>query len=188
MKNLKNLSFVIAAILALYFLVTAGYQYVTSGGNAEKTKKAGQTILYASIGLILVILSYTLITWVFKIGTTAVNPIDDFCTEVNTSSRYDGEDNTVCDSNVTDKFNDAAGVGFLDKNGFVSRIIKFISFLTGFLAVIFIVVGGLQFTFSGGDAEKTKKAKKMILFARIGVGVTVASNVILRFAISIANG
>ena len=24
----------------------------------------------------------------------AVNPIDDFCTEVNTSSRYDGEDNT----------------------------------------------------------------------------------------------
>ena len=118
----------------------------------------------------------------------AVNPIDDFCTEVNTSSRYDGEDNTVCDSNVTDKFNDAAGVGFLDKNGFVSRIIKFISFLTGFLAVIFIVVGGLQFTFSGGDAEKTKKAKKMILFALIGVGVTVASNVILRFAISIANG
>ena len=86
----------------------------------------------------------------------AVNPIDDFCTEVN--------------------------------NGFVSRIIKFISFLTGFLAVIFIVVGGLQFTFSGGDAEKTKKAKKMILFALIGVGVTVASNVILRFAISIANG
>ena len=118
----------------------------------------------------------------------AVNPIDDFCTEVNTSSRYDGEDNTVCDSNVTDKFNDAAGVGFLDKNGFVSRIIKFISFLTGFLGVIFIVVGGLQFTFSGGDAEKTKKAKKMILFALIGVGVTVASNVILRFAISIANG
>ena len=118
----------------------------------------------------------------------AVNPIDDFCTEVNTSSRYDGEDNTVCDSNVTDKFNDAAGVGFLDKNGFVSRIIKFISFLTGFLAVIFIVVGGLQFTFSGGDAEKTKKGKKMILFALIGVGVTVASNVILRFAISIANG
>ena len=118
----------------------------------------------------------------------AVNPIDDFCTEVNTSSRYDGEDNTVCDSNVTDKFNDAAGVGFLDKNGFLSRIIKFISFLTGFLAVIFIVVGGLQFTFSGGDAEKTKKAKKMILFALIGVGVTVASNVILRFAISIANG
>ena len=72
MKNLKNLSFVIAAILALYFLVTAGYQYVTSGGNAEKTKKAGQTILYASVGLILVILIYSLITWVFKIGNSGV--------------------------------------------------------------------------------------------------------------------
>lgn len=72
MKNLKNLSFVIAAILALYFLVTAGYQYVTSGGNAEKTKKAGQTIIFACVGLILVIVSYSLITWVFKIGVSGV--------------------------------------------------------------------------------------------------------------------
>jgi len=72
MANLKNLTFIVAAMLALYFLVTAGYQYVISGGNAEKTKKAGQTILYASVGLILVILSYSLITWVFKIGNSGV--------------------------------------------------------------------------------------------------------------------
>ena len=62
MANLKDLTFIVAAILALYFLVTAGYQYVTSGGNAEKTKKAGQTIIFASIGLVLVIFSYTLTT------------------------------------------------------------------------------------------------------------------------------
>jgi len=72
MANLKNLTFVVAAILALYFLVTAGYKYVTSGGNAEQTKKAGQTVIFASIGLFLVVFSYTLITWVFKIGVSGV--------------------------------------------------------------------------------------------------------------------
>ena len=118
----------------------------------------------------------------------AVNPLDDFCNEVKTNGIYDAEANTVCDSNNVDKVRGGFGAGLLDKNGFVSRIINFISFLTGFLAVIFIIVGGLQFTFSGGDVEKAKKARKMILYALVGVGVTVASNVILQFAISIANG
>jgi len=67
--NVKNLVFVAAAVLALYFLITAGMQYVTSSGNAEKTKKATQTIIFACLGLFLILMSYTIITWVFKIGT-----------------------------------------------------------------------------------------------------------------------
>ncbi len=118
----------------------------------------------------------------------AVNPLDNFCNEVKGNTRYNDENNTICDSNVADKFNNAAGVGFLDKNGFVSRILKFISFLTGFLAVLFIIVGGLQLTFSGGDVEKVKSARRIVTYALVGVAVIVTSNVILQFAISIANG
>jgi Type IV secretion system pilin len=69
-ENVKNLVFVIAAVVALFFLVTAGLSYVTSGGNADKTKKAGQTIIFASVGLFIILMSYTIITWVFKIGTS----------------------------------------------------------------------------------------------------------------------
>lgn len=67
--NIKNLVFVGAAVVALFFLVTAGFSYVTSGGSAEKTKKAGQTIVFACLGLFLILMSYTIITWVFKIGS-----------------------------------------------------------------------------------------------------------------------
>lgn len=123
-----------------------------------------------------------------SIASAAINPIDDFCTEVNGNTRYNNEDNTVCDSNDVDKFREAVGAGLLDEGGFIYRIINFISFLTGFLAVMFIIVGGLQFSFSGGDAEKAKKGRKMILYSLIGVAVTVASGTILKFAISIANG
>lgn len=66
--NIKNLVFAVAAITALYFLVTAGFKYVTSGGNAESTKKAGQTIVFACVGLFLILTSYTIMTWVFSIG------------------------------------------------------------------------------------------------------------------------
>lgn len=67
--NLKNLMFAVAGVLALYFLVTAGFKYVTSGGNAEQTKKATQTIIFACLGLFLILMSYAIITWVFKVGT-----------------------------------------------------------------------------------------------------------------------
>jgi hypothetical protein len=67
--NVKNLVFIAAAVLALYFLITAGFQYVTSGGNAESTKKASQTIVFACLGLFLILSSYAIITWVFRVGT-----------------------------------------------------------------------------------------------------------------------
>lgn len=66
--NALNLVFIVAAIMALYFLVTAGFKYVTSGGDPEKAKKAGQTIIFASLGLFLILVSTTLINWVFRVG------------------------------------------------------------------------------------------------------------------------
>lgn len=68
--NLKNLIFGGATVIALFIIVTAGLSYVTSGGDAEKTKKAGQTIVFACVGLFLILMSYTIITWVFKIGVS----------------------------------------------------------------------------------------------------------------------
>jgi hypothetical protein len=66
--NIKNLVFGIAAVVALFFLVTSGFKYVTSGGNAEQTKKAAQTIVFACLGLFMILFSYSIITWVFRVG------------------------------------------------------------------------------------------------------------------------
>lgn len=67
-NNIKNLVFVAAGVIALFVLVIAGFKYVTSGGNPENTKKAGQTIIFASLGLFLILTSYVIMTWVFKVG------------------------------------------------------------------------------------------------------------------------
>ena len=66
--NIKNLVFIAAGVVMLYILISAGFKYVTSGGNAENTKKAGQTILFAIVGMFLILISYTVMTWVFKVG------------------------------------------------------------------------------------------------------------------------
>lgn len=54
--------FFIGAI-ALVFVIWGGIQYVTSGGDSEKTTKARNTLLYAIIGIIIVVLAWSIVSW-----------------------------------------------------------------------------------------------------------------------------
>jgi hypothetical protein len=54
--------FFIGAI-ALVFVIYGGVLYITSGGDAEKTTKARNTLMYAILGVIVVVISYAIVTW-----------------------------------------------------------------------------------------------------------------------------
>ncbi len=53
-----------AGIVAVIFIVIGGINYMTSGGDTGKLKKAKDTILYATIGLIICALSFAIVNWV----------------------------------------------------------------------------------------------------------------------------
>ena len=63
-------------------------------------------------------------------------------------------------------------------------IINAIIALSGLIAVVFVIIGGINYTTSAGDAAKLEKAKKTILYACIGLAVTVLAFAIVNFAIS----
>lgn len=50
--------------ITVLFIILGGYQYVTSAGNEEQAKKGRKTLLYAIIGLVVVILSYVIVNTV----------------------------------------------------------------------------------------------------------------------------
>jgi uncharacterized membrane protein len=54
--------FFIGAI-ALVFVIYGGVLYITSGGDSEKTTKARNTLMYAVLGIIVVVISYAIVTW-----------------------------------------------------------------------------------------------------------------------------
>lgn len=62
-KGVNVFSFVIGAISMIMILVGA-LRYVLSGGNPQATKEAKDTILYAVIGLVIVILSQAILRFV----------------------------------------------------------------------------------------------------------------------------
>ena len=69
----------------------------------------------------------------------------------------------------------------------VTNVLKAIIAILGIVAVIFIVIGGVGYMTSSGDAGKVKKAKDTILYAVIGLVICALAFAIVNFAASIIN-
>lgn len=54
-------SILAGGLMAVFFVFFAGIQFITSGGEEEKTQKAVKSIRYAIIGLLVVIFSVTFV-------------------------------------------------------------------------------------------------------------------------------
>ncbi len=67
-KSLLPNVFIIAGILAFFYMLFGGFKYIFSGGKAEEVGKAGGMIMSAVIGLIIIFSAY----WITKIITTVL--------------------------------------------------------------------------------------------------------------------
>lgn len=65
-KNLINLIIYIAGFVAVGYIIYGGYVYLMAGGDSANTEKAKKTLLYAIIGLVVVMISYAIIDYITK--------------------------------------------------------------------------------------------------------------------------
>ena len=67
----------------------------------------------------------------------------------------------------------------------IENILYRIILFSGIIAVIFIIIGGIQYITSTGDANKIKKAKDTILYACIGLIICALAFAIVNFTLSL---
>lgn len=65
-----------------------------------------------------------------------------------------------------------------------NKILNTIIFVTGSVAVLMIIVGGLRYALSGGDQGSISSAKNTILYAVIGLILAVSGYAIVNFVLS----
>ena len=70
----------------------------------------------------------------------------------------------------------------------VVNILNVVIGISSLVAVVFIIIGGLNFMTASGDPGKVKKAKDTILYACIGLVVCALAFAIVNWAISAING
>lgn len=93
----------------------------------------------------------------------------DACEGVNT---LNGTGSSTCDPNAGTKVEDI-----------IAGIIKILSFIVGFAAVVMIIVGGLKFITANGDSGAVASARSTIIYALIGVAVVAIAQVLVHFVI-----
>jgi hypothetical protein len=64
-----NLLLALSGLIALLFLIIGGFWYITSAGNAETAEKGKTTVINAIIGLVIIALSWVIVTVVIDFLT-----------------------------------------------------------------------------------------------------------------------
>ena len=65
----------------------------------------------------------------------------------------------------------------------VTNILNNVFLVVGSLAVLFIVIGGFRYIISGGDSQSTAKARNTIIYAAVGLAVTLAATAIVNLVL-----
>ena len=64
-KGIVNGILYFVGILSVIMLIWGGILYTTSSGDSNKVTTAKNTIMYAVIGIVVVVMSYAIVNWVF---------------------------------------------------------------------------------------------------------------------------
>lgn len=119
--------------------------------------------LFLTLGILLGVTATILVP---VATTSAKTAFDAACNNKRTN------DSTVCANKDGDKIAD-----------FVRKIINVLVYLSGSIAVIMIIVGGIRYMTSNGDASKTASAKNTILYSVVGLVVVVMAYAIVAFVL-----
>lgn len=60
-KNVIQWALIFAGIIALFLIIYAGFQFVTSKGDPQQVDSAKKTLTYAIIGLLLILFSFAIL-------------------------------------------------------------------------------------------------------------------------------
>lgn len=115
-----------------------------------------------------IIASFALVLGVGVFAAAPAGAINVFeqCTDTN-------KETAVCEAQKTDSSVD----------NLVQTIVGILSFVIGIVSVIMIIVGGIRYTLSNGDAGRIKSAKDTVLYSVIGLVISLLAYVIVNFVV-----
>ena len=94
---------------------------------------------------------------------------------VSATTLKEGAEAARCDGCPADLFGN---------NGVFKQVTNTILYIVGIIAVIMLIIGGIRYVISGGDAKKVTDAKNTVLYAIIGLVISFLAFAIVNFVIT----
>ncbi len=128
------------------------------------------------------ILSLPLLTLLIAFSSVApVVSAEDVFNKVCTGTGANAS-STLCEEAI--KTSTKTDNGLFGVNGILNKVANFLLIIVGVAGVFMIIIGGVQYTMSAGDAAKLTKAKDLIIYAFIGMVIAVTAKGIIVFLIN----
>jgi hypothetical protein len=87
------------------------------------------------------------------------------------------------DDLLPSEFGDATGLGQADLEETTGNIIRIIIGFLGIVAVIIVLLGGFKWMTAGGNDDKVREAKQMLIAGVIGLAIVLTAYAITSFVI-----
>ena len=94
----------------------------------------------------------------------------------------------VCNGVTGNATSGSCAAGGANLSKIIAALLNVLSVVAGIAAVIMIIVSGLKYITSNGDAQAVAGAKRTLIYAIVGLVVVAASQVIVKFVIAKVNG
>ncbi|HUC95927.1 MAG TPA: hypothetical protein VMR76_03145 [Candidatus Saccharimonadia bacterium] len=72
----------------------------------------------------------------------------------------------------------------LGSGGVLTKVTDLLSVVGGFIAVVIIIVSGIEMVMSGGNSEKVANSRNTIIYAAVGIVIIALARVIVIFIVS----
>jgi hypothetical protein len=182
LKTILNIVIGIIAALSVLFIVIGGMRYVLSAGDPQAAGKAKNTIIYDMIGIKSSLFRIVGTLLIMVLSLAAINApayaAVDIIPGCDSGSALYSRGAAVC----TD-VNAQKASGTNPVVNVIKIAIIFISYVTGIAAVILIVISGIRFMTAGGDSNKVGEARGTLLYAVIGIFITMIAQGLVAFVL-----
>jgi len=89
---------------------------------------------------------------------------------------------TVCVVRTVSQTNDCNDI--FGKCGIIAKLVTALSIIIGIASVVMVIVGGFKFVASAGDPQQAASARRIVLFASIGVVIAITAQGIILFVVN----
>ena len=113
-----------------------------------------------------IVLSVVMVMIVSLSGLTSVSAM---------TTLQEGVEQARCDGCPRELFGDT---------GVFKQVTNTVLYIVGIIAVLMLIIGGIKYVVSGGDAKKVTDAKNTVLYAIIGLVICFLAFAIVNFVIS----
>ena len=182
--RIGSFSLMLLGFLAVVGIVIAGMKYISSGGDEKKAETAKKALLFTVYGIIITVVSVTLInTTIAEVGRliTARTPTatedDNVDTILERITTWGGPNATVLD--IIGQGGVDPSTGTTRGPGMVWRFIRLAALYAELIAFFYILYASFIYMTSYGDESKAETAKKTLIWALVGLAVIISATTIL---------